>query len=89
MTINSNGSDPGLEQYRNYLCLLARQQISPRFRGKIDASDIVQETLLQAFVSRGQFRGQSEPERIGWLHAILMNKLAGTFRQFARGVPGY
>jgi len=84
MTTDPIGSDIQIERYRNYLCLLARQQLGPRLRGKLDASDIVQETLLQAYTSRDQFRGQSEPERIGWLHTILMNKLAGVFRQFSR-----
>jgi RNA polymerase sigma-70 factor (ECF subfamily) len=84
MTPNPNGSQPGLEQYRRYLRLLARRQIGPRLRGKLDASDVVQETLLQAHVNWGQLRGQSEPERLGWLRAVLMSKLAGAFRRFGR-----
>jgi RNA polymerase sigma-70 factor, ECF subfamily len=84
MTANRNGSEIEFEKYRNYLCLLARQQLGPRLRAKLDASDVVQETLLQAHVSREQFRGTTEPERIGWLQTILMNKLAGALRQFAR-----
>jgi RNA polymerase sigma-70 factor, ECF subfamily len=84
MSANLNGSETGFEKYRNYLCLLARQQLGPRLRAKLDASDVVQDALLQAHVSREQFRGTTEPERIGWLHTILMNKLAGALRQFAR-----
>ena len=84
MTQHSSISDGSLEQYRDYLCLLARQQIGTRLRGKLDASDVVQETLLQAHLCRDQLHGESAPERLGWLQAILMNKLAGAFRQFAR-----
>jgi RNA polymerase sigma-70 factor, ECF subfamily len=84
MTANRNGSEIDFEKYRNYLCLLARQQLGPRLRAKLDASDVVQDTLLQAHVSQDQFRGTTEPERIGWLQTILMNKLAGALRQFAR-----
>ena len=37
-----------LNGYRRYLRLLARLQISRRLQGKIDASDVVQETFLKA-----------------------------------------
>ena len=37
-----------LEMYRRYLGLLARVQIGQRLHGKVDASDVVQETFLDA-----------------------------------------
>jgi len=49
-----------LEQYRNYLALLARLQIGRRLQGKVDAADLVQETFLKAHRDFGQFRGASE-----------------------------
>jgi RNA polymerase sigma-70 factor (ECF subfamily) len=52
--------DPALlERYREYLQLLARLQLEPRFRRKLGASDIVQETLLKATRNLSQFRGAS------------------------------
>lgn len=84
MTANLDASESAFEKYRSYLCLLARQQLGAKLRGKLDASDVVQEALFQAHACRGQFRGTTEPERIGWLQAILMNTLAGAFRQFGR-----
>ena len=41
-----------------------------------EAEDIVQETFFEAHRDFEQFRGQSEPEFLGWLRKILANNLA-------------
>jgi RNA polymerase sigma-70 factor (ECF subfamily) len=38
---------------------------------RVDPSDIVQETLLEAHRSLEHFRGQSEADLAGWLRRIL------------------
>jgi RNA polymerase sigma-70 factor (ECF subfamily) len=65
-----------LEDYREYLCILARARFHPRLRGKLDASDVVQQALLNAHQGLGQFRGRTEGELAAWLRQILANSLA-------------
>lgn len=73
-----------LGRYRAYLQVLARLYLDERLRGKIDASDVVQQALLQGHQARDQFHGQMEPERASWLRQILARCLANAQRDFGR-----
>jgi RNA polymerase sigma-70 factor, ECF subfamily len=72
-----------LQRYAAYLRLLARLQIDPRLQPKLDPSDVVQQTLLQAHAHREQFRGNTEGERTAWLRSILANILREALRRYA------
>jgi RNA polymerase sigma-70 factor, ECF subfamily len=71
-----------LESYRQYLTILARVQLDKAMQVKVGASDIVQETFLEAHRDFVQFRGQSVPELLGWLRQILARNLANQIRHF-------
>lgn len=73
-----------LGEFRAYLRVLAGMQLDPLLKKRVDPSDIVQQTLLQAHRAAGQFRGKSDAELAGWLRQILSNELAHQLRDNRR-----
>jgi len=71
-----------LDEFRSYLAMLARAQFDGRLLGKLDPSDIVQQTLTEAYEHRRQFRGQSRAELAGWLRQVLARNLVDAQRRF-------
>ncbi len=71
-----------LERYRAYLTLLARVEIGRRLQSKLDASDVVQETFLEAHRHFDGFRGADEAPLRRWLRQILATTLAGQVRRY-------
>jgi RNA polymerase sigma-70 factor (ECF subfamily) len=82
----SDADDPArfLDRFRSYLLLLARARLDPRSRGRLDASDVVQQTLLEAHQGLAEFRGRSAGEQAGWLRQILARNLANAVRDAGR-----
>lgn len=75
--------DLQLERYRSYLRLLAQMQIDSRLRHGIDASDVAQQTLLEAHAKRHQFQG-NDAELAGWLRQALVNNIRDAARKLRR-----
>lgn len=73
-----------LNRYREYLGLLARLHLGQCLQGKVDPSDVVQETLLRAHQNSCQFSGQTESELAAWLRQILARYLAELVRRYSR-----
>ena len=73
-----------LGRFYGYLRLLARQHLDAPLRGKVDPSDIVQETLLHAQRAFSQFRGQGDGALATWLRQILARNLAHATRDLGR-----
>jgi RNA polymerase sigma-70 factor (ECF subfamily) len=76
--------DGRLDQFRSYLKLLAETQLDARLRSKVDPSDMVQETLLQAHRALRDFRGQTDAQMAAWLRQILARVLTHATRDFGR-----
>lgn len=71
-----------LLRFRGYLLFLARVQLDPRLRAKLDESDIVQQSLLQAHRAIDQFRGTTDAELAAWLRQILARVISHTHRDY-------
>jgi RNA polymerase sigma-70 factor (ECF subfamily) len=82
-TATSRNADD-FERFRSYLYLLARSHIDSRHRARLDPSDVVQQTLLNAHQKQGQFRGSTDGELLAWLKQILANNLADAIRGLVR-----
>ena len=84
MDYQAGSSGEVLGRFREYLVVLARMQLGNQLRAKFDASDVVQQTLLEAHRKMAQFRGQSEAEMAAWLRQMLAYNLADAIRAHGR-----
>ncbi len=81
---NRQAIDHLLQTYIPYLKMLARLQFNSRLQSRLDASDLVQETVLAAQRDLPRFRGETEKELLSWLRVILANKAAASVRYHSR-----
>jgi RNA polymerase sigma-70 factor (ECF subfamily) len=71
-----------LEACRRYLLLIADRELDPALRAKGGASDLVQQTFLEAQRDFGRFQGDSEEELLAWLRQLLRHNLADFTRSY-------
>lgn len=64
-----------------YLRRAAREDLGAALRSRLDAADVVQETLIEAYRDFPQFHGQTEKDLLAWLRQILQNNLASERRR--------
>lgn len=67
---------------RSYLGLVARAQVESWLRVKVDASDVVQQTLMEAHRDFARFDGGGEQEWLAWLRRILAHNVADFVRHY-------
>ena len=65
-----------LESFRRDLSREARRRLGADLSAKLDASDLVQETMLKAVQGLERFRGRTPSEFRGWLRSILASSLS-------------
>src|SRR5262249_51687098 len=75
--------DALVRRYRPWLQVLAQAQLGRRLPGKCDASDLVQQALLDACRGLPDFRGTTEAEVCAWLRQVLARALGHELRRYA------
>ncbi len=73
-----------LESFRAYFRIHARRKLGSRLQARVEASDIVQQTYLEAHRDLAKFSGQQPGEFVTWLHTILDHNILEAFRAHIR-----
>jgi len=74
-----------LERHRGYLKVIAFRFLDGRHRGemggRVDASDVVQQTCLSAFRNFERFAGEQPDDFLAWMRDIHEKNLKDAFRE--------
>ncbi len=65
-----------LDRFRPYLNVIAQRLLDERLKGRMDYSDVVQATYLEASRDFEAFRGDSIETFLAWLRHILRNNIS-------------
>jgi RNA polymerase sigma-70 factor (ECF subfamily) len=82
---SSNANDDNgrmLDGCRQYLLMIANEVIGPELQAKLGASDLVQDTFVEAQRNLAVFRGKTDIELRAWLRKILECRLANIRRAY-------
>jgi RNA polymerase sigma-70 factor (ECF subfamily) len=83
--MDHDGQEQEIRRWGDYLSVLARAQVDPRLRARIDLSGVVQQTLLEAYQAWAGLRASHPTQVAAWLRRILARNLADEFRKLATG----
>src|SRR5438309_350206 len=73
-----------LEACRGYLLLIAQQELDQALQAKGGASDLVQQTFLEAQRDFLGFHGSTPEALLAWMRRLLLNNLANFRRDYRR-----
>ena len=73
-----------LEQCRPYLLRMANEELASDLRAKAGASDLVQQTFVDAQRDFARCDGATEAQWRAWLRGILQHKLANLVRHYCQ-----
>ena len=71
-----------ISRLHGYLLLIANGQTHDQLQAKFGASDIVQNSLMDAYVGIAQFNGSTEAEMRAWLKSIVLHNLLDERRRY-------
>ena len=74
-----------LEDYREYLQLLAQLQLDQKLQGKVDLSGVVQQTMLEAYQALPNYDHRGADHLAAWLRRILAHNLYDEIRKMRTG----
>lgn len=66
---------------RPWLQLIAGRELPEALRGRVDTSDVVQQTLIKAWQGESQFQGTTHEQRLAWLRMIVKNTIRDQHRK--------
>lgn len=69
-----------LEQQRDRFRVVARQKLDSVLKQRIDPSDVIQQTFLEAKRDFHGFKGEAPEQFIAWLNKIFENNVANTIQ---------
>ncbi len=72
-----------MENCRSYLLLVAAAEMEDWLRCKVGASDIVQQTFLEAYEGFERFQGNNTRQFLGWLIRMMRNHLVDVKRSYS------
>jgi RNA polymerase sigma-70 factor (subfamily 1) len=82
MPRNTEAANEALHEFRAYLETLTYIQVDPRLQSKFGRSDIVQETLLEAWLDFKRIEALDAEGRKRWLRRMLLNNLRDEIDRF-------
>jgi RNA polymerase sigma-70 factor (subfamily 1) len=82
MPIQSDRTNHSLGQFRAYLETLTYIQIDPRLRSRFGLSDIIQKTLIEAWLTLERIEAMGSEDQKCWLRRMLINNLKDMIDHF-------
>jgi RNA polymerase sigma-70 factor (ECF subfamily) len=71
-----------LESCRQYLWLVAKEELEEGLQAKVGPSDVVQQTFLEAQRDFEKFAGRTRHELLRWLRRLLLHNLMDACRRY-------
>jgi RNA polymerase sigma-70 factor (ECF subfamily) len=69
---------------QSYLLATAQQEIGTKLRVRVSPPDLVQNTLLEAYLDFDRFQGRTEADLLAWLRQVLRHNRANEVRRHIR-----